>query len=97
MTQDNAAETGTGSCDIATNVLTVTTNFLYTFAPYSLTVFSFAPVAPSLKALPSRPGSGQLVLQLGGQSGTPYLLQRSTNLSAWTPVSPTFWERPRST
>jgi alpha-N-arabinofuranosidase len=87
MSQDNAAETGTGSCDIATNFTAVTTNFNYTFAPYSLTVFSFPPVAPSLKALPFQPGYSQFVLQLGGQSGTPYVLQVSTNLSSWTSVS----------
>jgi alpha-L-arabinofuranosidase len=88
MPQDDAAETGTGSCDIAqTNFSAATTNFNYTFAPYSLTVFVFAPVAPSLMALPPQPGSGQLVLQLAGQSGTPYVLQTSTDLAAWTPVS----------
>ena len=86
MTQDNAAETGTGSCDIAqTNFSTATTNFNYTFAPYSLTVFVFAPAAPSLKALSSQ--AGKFVLQLSGQSGTPYVLQTSTNLVTWTPVS----------
>jgi hypothetical protein len=85
--QDNAAETGTGSCDLATNSFSVSSNFNYTFAPYSLTVFSFAPTAPSLKALPSQPGSGRFVLQIGGQPGTPYVLQTSTNLSAWTSVS----------
>jgi hypothetical protein len=87
MPQDNAAKTGTGSCDIAQTNFSAATNFNYTFAPYSLTVFVFAPVAPSLKALPPQPGSGQFVLQLSGQSGTPYVLQTSTNLSAWTPVS----------
>ena len=87
MAQDNAAETGTGSCDIASNFVAVTTNFNYTFAPYSLTVFVFAPVAPSLKALAPQPGSGKFVLQLSGQSGTSCVLQTSTNLVAWTPVS----------
>jgi hypothetical protein len=85
--QDDAAETGIGSCDIATNIVAAATNFSYTFAPYSLTVFSFAPVAPSLKALSSPAGSGQFVFQLAGQTGAPYVVQVSTNLSAWTPVS----------
>jgi hypothetical protein len=85
--QDDAAETGTGSCDIATNFLAAGTNFNHTFAPYSLTVFSFAPRAASLKVLPVQPGSGQFVMQLAGQSGAPYVLQISTNLSAWTSVS----------
>jgi hypothetical protein len=87
MSQDNAAEAGSSSCDIATNLLAMTTNFNYTFAPYSLTVFSFPPVAPALNVLPWQPGSGQVVLQLGGQPGTPYVFQTSSNLSAWTPVS----------
>jgi hypothetical protein len=88
MPQDNAAETGIGSCDIAqTNFSAATTNFNYTFAPYSLTVFAFAPAAPSLSAVPMALGSSQVVLQLSGQSGTPYVLQTSTNLAAWTSVS----------
>jgi len=87
MTQDNAAETGTGSCDIATDMTAVATNFNYTFAPYSLTLFWFPPVAPLLKPMPFSPGSGQFVVQLAGQSGAPYLLQLSTNLTTWTTVS----------
>jgi alpha-N-arabinofuranosidase len=87
MPQDNAAETGIGSCDIAQTNFTAATNFNYTFAPYSLTLFVFAPVAPSLAVLPVQPGSGQFVLQLGGQPGTPYVLKTSTHLPNWTPVS----------
>jgi len=91
MPQDNAAKTGTGSCDIAqTSYSAATTNFDYTFAPYSLTVFVFAPVAPTLKVPSSQPVSGKFVLQLIGQSGTPYVLQTSTNLNTWTPVSTNF-------
>jgi hypothetical protein len=84
MPQDNAANTGVGSCDIAQTAFSgAATNFTYTFAPYSVSVFSFAPAAPSLAALPTASGAGQFVLQLRGQSGVPYVLQVSTNLTAW--------------
>jgi hypothetical protein len=91
MPQDNAAQIGLGSCDIAqTNFSGVSTNFTYTFAPYSVTVFVFAPEAPSLSVSAFPPGAGQFVLQLGGQPGVPYVLQDSTNLLSWTTVSTNF-------
>jgi hypothetical protein len=88
MPQDNAAEAGSELCDIATNAFPgATSNFTCTFAPYSLTVFSMPPIAPSLAAATLQPGSNQFVLQLSGQTGAPYVLQTSTDLSTWTPVS----------
>jgi hypothetical protein len=88
MPQDNAANTGVGSCDIApASFSSAATNFNYTFAPYSVTVLCLAPAAPSLGALPVAPGGGKFVLQLKGQAGVPYVLQSSTNLTAWTSVS----------
>jgi len=90
MPQDNAAKTGVGSCDILqTNFSAATTNFNYTFAPYSLTVFAFGPTAPSL-SLPPQSGSNAFALQLSGQSGAPYVLQTSSNLFTWTSVSTNF-------
>jgi hypothetical protein len=50
-----------------------------------LTVFTFAPAAPSLNMLPA--AAGQFAFQLNGQSGTPYILQTSTNLATWTSMS----------
>ncbi|MGD0744861.1 MAG: hypothetical protein ABSA45_06870 [Verrucomicrobiota bacterium] len=86
MTQDNAAQAGNNStCDIATNSYSASTNFSYALAPYSITVFAFAS-APSLSVLPSA-DAGQLVVQLAGQSGVPYVLQTSTNLSDWTSIA----------
>jgi hypothetical protein len=88
MPQDNAAQTGLGSCDIAqTNLSGVSTNFNYTFAPYSVTVFVLEPEAPSLSARALPPGAGQFVLQLSGQPGVPYVLQNSIDLLSWTTVS----------
>src|ERR1039458_9536278 len=71
MPQDNAAQAANNSaCDIATNYFYgVGTNFNYTLAPYSITVFAFA-AAPSLSVLPPS-GAGQFVLQLAGQPGVP--------------------------
>jgi len=88
MPQDNAAETGVGSCDIAQTSFSVAgTNFTCVFAPYSVTVFAFAPAAPALSALPMAPGASQFVLQLRAQPGAPYVLQVSTNLTIWTPAA----------
>jgi hypothetical protein len=87
MPQDNAAQAAlNSSCDIATNFYGVSTNFNYTLAPYSVTVFAFVPAAPSLSVL-SPSGAGQFVLQLAGQPGVPYVLQNSTNLSTWASVA----------
>jgi len=88
MAQDHAAETGIGSCDVAqTNFSGVSTNFSYAFAPYSATVFVFAPPAPALSMSGFSPGTGQFVLQLSGQPRVPYVLQNSTDLSNWATVS----------
>jgi hypothetical protein len=86
--QDTAAQTGIGSPNVATNTLAAaSTNFSYSFPPLSLTLFTFAPSAPSLAVLPpSQWPSGQVVLQLRGQPGA-YLIQTSTNLTAWTAAS----------
>ena len=83
--QDNAAKTGVGSQDITNSAFAgAGTNFNYSFPPYSLTVFALSPAAPKLEALPSVPG--QVVFQLQGQSNVPYVLQSSSNLSAWISV-----------
>lgn len=88
MPQDNAAETGIGSPDIAqTNLAGAGTNFICAFAPYSATVLTLVPGAPFLTALGLQSSSNQFVLQLGGQSGVRYVIQTSTNLTTWTPVS----------
>jgi hypothetical protein len=88
MAQDNAANTGVGSCDIAqTNLSGVSANFNYTFAPYSVTVLAFPPASPALSATALPAGAGQFVLQISGQPGVPYVLQNSSDLSAWRSVS----------
>jgi hypothetical protein len=86
--QDTAAQTGIGSPDIALGSFSgVSTNFTYSFAPLSLTLFSFAPAAPSLTILPPPPQpGGQVVLQIQGLPGL-YVIQTSTNLGAWTAAS----------
>jgi hypothetical protein len=83
MPQDSAAETDIGSCDVAqTNYSSAATNFSYTFAPYSVTLFAFAPAQPTLTALP-----GQSTVQINGQPNVPYVLQVSGDLMNWTPLS----------
>jgi alpha-L-arabinofuranosidase len=61
------------------------TNFGYSFAPYSLTVLTLAPDAARLQ--PVSATATEFVLQLQGQSGVPYVIQTSSNLFAWTPIS----------
>ena len=84
--QDNAAEFSIGSPDIAQASLSgAGTNFSYAFGPYSATVLSLTPAPATLLAMPA-PAS-QFVFQLQGQSGVPYVVQRSTDLVTWTAIS----------
>ena len=95
--QDNAAETGIGSCDIAQGSLSnAAASFTDTFAPYSATVIDLVPTAPVLTALPSS-SPGWLFCQLQGLSDVPYVIETSTNLAAgnWVPVSTNTLNGPR--
>ena len=84
--QDNAAQSGTGSPDIAqTNFPVAGTNFGYAFPPYSATVLALSPAPAKLLAMPAV--TSQFVFQLQGQAGVPYVIQNSTNLMTWTSVS----------
>ncbi len=86
--QDQAAETNAIASlqDIATtNFPMAGTNFTCSFPPLSLTLFTFAPGPSALSVLGVQPGQVQLLLQ--GQPGTPYVIQSSADLTAWTPVS----------
>lgn len=90
--QDNAAETGVGSQDIAMKIFPVPgTTFSYSFPPYSITVLTLPPAPPPppaqlLPILPSMTAS-QFVFQLQGQTGFLYVIQSSTNLVTWTSIS----------
>ena len=85
--QDNAAETGIGSPDVAQTSFTgAGTNFNYAFPPYSLTLFTLSPTAPQLAVLQSA-AVGQFVFQLQGQSSVRYVIQNSTNLASWNAVA----------
>ncbi len=86
--QDQATENNESATlqDIATtNFPTAGTNFTYTFPPLSLTLFTFVPAPSALSVLSVQPD--QVVLQLQGQPGAPYVLQSSPDLMTWTPVS----------
>jgi alpha-L-arabinofuranosidase len=88
--EDEAARTNGAAAaqDISTNALNgVGTNFAYNFAPLSMTLVTFEPVAPRLVMVPpSSPGSPSTV-QLQGQAGVRYVVQTSTNLTAWISIS----------
>ena len=86
--QDQAAETGAGASlqDLATtNFPTAGTNFSCSFPPLSLTLLTFAPGPSVLSVLGVPPGQVELLLR--GQPGTPYVIQSSPDLMAWTSVS----------
>jgi hypothetical protein len=88
MPQDNATKNGTGSMDLATNNISgAGTNFSYSFAPYSVTVFTLAPTAPGLVVVNPRPAANKFVMQLQGQANVRYVMLSSTNLKSWNPVS----------
>jgi hypothetical protein len=84
--QDQAAENNAAASlqDIATtNFPTAGTNFTYSFPPLSLTLFTFAPGPSALSVLGVQPGQVELLLR--GQPGTPYVIESSPDLTAWTP------------
>ena len=87
--QDEAARTGVGSPDLATNTLTgAAASFNCALPPYSLTLLTLAPVAPKLQALPtSQAPAGRFVFQLQGQPAVRYVIQTATDFATWTPVS----------
>lgn len=88
--QDEAARTNgpVAAQDLATNTFAVSTNFTYDFPPLSLTLFRFVPTAPRLSLISAHPEvSGEVVLQLQSQPDINYVIQSSTNLSTWTPIS----------
>jgi hypothetical protein len=89
--QDQAARTGMGSLDIAqTNISGVSTNFSYTFPPYSANVLVLAPAEPILVVPAAKPPAGEFVFQLQGlAAGVPYVIQTSTNLAStnWIAIS----------
>ncbi len=88
--QDQAAETGIGALDIAeTNISGVSTNFSYTFPPYSANVLVLAPAAPILLPQAAQRASGQFIFQVQGQPDVPYVIQTCTNLNSrnWIAIS----------
>jgi alpha-N-arabinofuranosidase len=86
--QDTAAQTSIGSPDVAqTSFSGAGNSFNFVFPPYSATILSLTPAPAKLQALPLPPTAGQFVFQLQGQAGVPYVIQSSTNLTAWVSVS----------
>src|SRR5260370_33456436 len=86
--QDDAARTNASvsAQDVAlTNYPAASVSFTNLFAPYSLTLFTFAPAPPQLRALVAV--HGQFSYQLQGQPGVPYVIQTSTNLTTWASIS----------
>jgi alpha-L-arabinofuranosidase len=91
--QDQAAENNESAAaqDIATtNLSSVSSNFSYSFPALSMTLFTFQPGAAAPPAAPevSAPNvhSGQFQLLLQGSPNTTYVIQSSSNLTAWAPV-----------
>ena len=88
MTQDNATKNGLSLAlqDVSVANTPISGNpFNYSFPPYSMTLFTIPPAAPSLHAMSASGNS--LVIQLQGQTGAPYVIETSSNLATWSPVS----------
>ena len=89
--QDEAARTNAPAAaqDIATDTFTgAGATFSYNFPALSLNLFTFAPAAPTLAAIPPPPrAGGQFIFQLRGQPGVRYYVQNSTDLKSWTTIS----------
>jgi alpha-N-arabinofuranosidase len=85
--QDQAAETNGAPVlqDLAGGSYPSAANFNYTFAPLSLTLFTFAPGAATVAVQSVQSGQVQLLLQ--GQPGTPYVIQTSRDLLNWSSVA----------
>ena len=85
--QDNAAQSGIGSPDIAqTGFSGAATNFSFAFPAYSATVVLLSPAPPRL-TLAAVSGAGAFKFQLNGQAGATYIIQSSLDLVNWNPVS----------
>ena len=86
--QDETARTNGPAAgqDIATNsVAGISSSFSRSFAPLSLSLFTFAPAAPTLTALsPTQPG--QFVGQLQGQANVRYIIQQSADIKTWSNI-----------
>lgn len=88
IAQDEAARTNAAPAlqDMAeTNFAAATTNFEYSFPAGSLTLFTFAPAAVRLNSTVVSPG--KYILQYQGQADVPYVVEESSNLMDWAPVS----------
>jgi hypothetical protein len=89
VVNDEAARTNgpAAAKDITTNsIATAGTNFTYNFPMLSMTLVTLDPAAPRLASVAAVP-EGQFVFQLQGQADVRYVIQTSTNLSAWTSVA----------
>jgi hypothetical protein len=89
IAQDEATRTNStvpGAQDIATNYIAVTgTNFSTSFPPYSVSLLTIPPAAPTI-SIQSAAG-GQYILQVQGQANVRYVLQGATNLTGWASVA----------
>jgi hypothetical protein len=89
MPQDNAAKVADNiNCDITTNSYSVSTNFSYTLAPYSITVFAFAPLPAPTQIGGISVSGDQFVFSYPTVTGQTYQLQYTTDLDsgAWLPA-----------
>lgn len=73
--------------DLTTNnIANAGTNFSFACPPLSLNLLTLAPAAPRLAVAATAP-PGQVELQLEGQPDVRYVIQNSSNLASWVPVS----------
>jgi len=84
--QDEAARTNAplSAQNIATNSVTGSAGFSYSFSPYSVTLFTVAPEAPIL--FQPKTSGHSLIFYLNGQSNVSYVVEASPDLKQWIPV-----------
>jgi hypothetical protein len=89
IVNDEATRTNgpAASKDIITNsIANAGTSFTYNFPKMSMTLLTLTPTAPTLSIV-SPAQAGQFAFQLQGQKDVRYVIQSSTNLTAWTSQS----------
>ncbi|HUA67093.1 MAG TPA: hypothetical protein VMA13_00980, partial [Candidatus Saccharimonadales bacterium] len=81
----NPASLAAGTYNFTLFVNTGDPSLLVTALPISFTISSGTPTAPRLQVLSG--SASQFVFQIQGDTNVPYIVQISTNLASWIPVS----------
>jgi alpha-L-arabinofuranosidase len=90
IAQDEAARTNAPASnqDISTNTVAgASPSFRYSFPPYSMTLFNFAPTSPRLNVSGGDSPGAPILLELQGEPGVSYIIQATSDLKSWSGIS----------